>query len=387
MAGFGLTPKISRNNPIRKVCVVTGTRADYGKLFALTRHLGFENFSLSWFVTGMHMRQSYGLTSKEVHLAHDNVYEYINHNDQDDLSNILIKTISGFKDFLSEVNPDAVVVHGDRVEALAVSIACANAYVRLIHVEGGEVSGTIDESYRHAISKFSHVHIVSSDDAAHRLRLLGEPAERIFPIGSPELDLHAENNVKLSEVKARYNIEFTTYGIFIFHPVTSEIDALSATLERIAQGLVASGKQFVVIRPNNDPGQQLINDMLDSLPKDKFRIIPSMRFAHFSSLLKNAALFVGNSSCGVREAPFLGVPSIDVGSRQSNRSKAASVLAFDPDNDGLLNQAILDSWNKRHNPDYSFGDGLSGQRFLNIMMDEDIWRLSLQKRFEDFVNV
>lgn len=368
----------------KKICVVTGTRADYAKLFALARHLPVEHYNVAWFVTGMHMRQAFGLTSKEVHRDNNQVYEYINHNQLDDLSSILVKTVSGFKDFLEEFSPDAVLVHGDRIEALAVSIVCANAYVRLLHVEGGEVSGTIDESYRHAISKFSHIHFVSSNTAATRLRLLGEPAERIFQIGSPELDLHAENSVQLEDVLHRYEIPFHEYGVFIFHSVTSEIDNLTEVVAGVARGLISCGKNFVVIRPNNDPGQEIVNKMLDSLPKAQFRIIPSMRFSNFSTLLKNAQIFIGNSSCGVREAPFLGITSIDIGSRQKRRSYAKSIVPFDPEvGSDRLNQLIVENWGKKYRSDDGFGDGDAGQRFLKIMNGDKIWALDLQKCFED----
>jgi UDP-N-acetylglucosamine 2-epimerase (hydrolysing) len=156
--------------------------------------------------------------------------------------------------------PDLIVLHGDRIEALAGALVAATNYVRSAHVEGGEVSGTIDEVFRHCNTKLSTHHFVSSDAAATRVRSLGEPPETIHVIGSPELDFHAlPSGVTLDDVRARYAIPFADYGIATFHPVTSENrHDRPAGRRPFRRWLDASARPFVVIAPNNDPGSAAI---------------------------------------------------------------------------------------------------------------------------------
>ena len=144
---------------------------------------------------------------------------------------------------------------------------------------------------------------------------MGEPPDTIFTIGSPELDIHARpSGVTIDEVRRRYEITRDDYGVVVFHSVTSETATIGAQAAALFRSLDESRKQFVVILPNNDPGSEDIVRVIRALPVERFRTIPSMRFNYFSELLKNAAVLVGNSSVGVREAPFLGIPSLDVGS-------------------------------------------------------------------------
>ncbi len=158
----------------RNILFITGTRADYGKLEPLALIAKENGFGVTFFVTGMHMMAKYGLTKAEVHRSGFDVVEYINQRDGDPQDTILCKTMSGFSDYLKELKPDLVVVHGDRVEALACALVCATNYVLCAHIEGGEVSGTIDEIFRHCNTKLSSVHFVSSEAARERVIRLGE---------------------------------------------------------------------------------------------------------------------------------------------------------------------------------------------------------------------
>lgn len=365
----------------KKLLFVTGTRADFGKLEPLAKAAQLAGFEITFFITGMHMMQRYGETRLEVkRFAGAEFIEFVNQREGDALDFILAKTILGFSDFVHERRPDLVVIHGDRVEAMAASIVCAMRYIRSAHIEGGEVSGTIDESIRHCNTKLCATHFVSSEDAKARVLSLGEAPERVFNIGSPELDTHAQpSGVSIEEVKARYAIPFDDYGIVIFHPVTSEVDSMGAQAASLFGCLVQSGKHFVVIAPNNDPGTDDIFAVIEALPKDRFRLIPSMRFNYFSELMKNAAVMVGNSSAGVREAPFLGLPSLDVGSRQNNRAQADSIFgcsAFDQEKIQLF---LANQWHHRYKVDASFGNGMASDQFVQVLKVDKYWEISIQK--------
>jgi UDP-N-acetylglucosamine 2-epimerase (hydrolysing) len=365
----------------KKLLFVTGTRADFGKLEPLAKAAQLAGFEITFFITGMHMMQRYGETRLEVkRFAGAEFIEFVNQREGDALDFILAKTILGFSDFVHERRPDLVVIHGDRVEAMAASIVCAMRYIRSAHIEGGEVSGTIDESIRHCNTKLCATHFVSSEDAKARVLSLGEAPERVFNIGSPELDTHAQpSGVSIEEVKARYAIPFDDYGIVIFHPVTSEVDSMGAQAASLFGCLVQSGKHFVVIAPNNDPGTDDIFAVIEALPKDRFRLIPSMRFNYFSELMKNAAVMVGNSSAGVREAPFLGLPSLDVGSRQNNRAQADSIFgcsAFDQEKIQLF---LTNQWHHRYKVDASFGNGMASDQFVQVLNVDKYWKVNIQK--------
>jgi UDP-N-acetylglucosamine 2-epimerase (hydrolysing) len=333
----------------------------------------------------MHMMERYGLTRNEVRwMAGVTVHEFENQQEGDPQDLILARTVTGFSAFVRAARPDLVILHGDRVEALAGALVAATNYIRSAHVEGGEVSGTIDEVFRHCNTKLCTHHFVSSEAAARRVRALGEPDETIHPIGSPELDFHARpSGVTLDEVRARYAIPFGDYGIATFHPVTSEQDTIGQQAADLFEALEASGRHFVVIAPNNDPGSTAIFAVLEKLPKDRFRLLPSMRFAHFSELMKNAACMVGNSSAGVREAPFLGLPSLDIGTRQSNRSDAPSVVACEAGDRAAILDFLRSHWGRETVPHEGFGQGTAAQRFVETLARPAFWTLSLQKAFRD----
>jgi UDP-N-acetylglucosamine 2-epimerase (hydrolysing) len=247
-----------------------------------------------------------------------------------------------------------------------------------------KVSGTIDESIRHCNTKLCATHFVSSDAARQRVLALGEAPDRVYNIGSPELDTHARpSGVTLEEVKARYAIPFDDYGIVIFHPVTSEVDTIGAQAKSLFASLVASGKHFVVIAPNNDPGTDEIFAVIEGLPKERFRLIPSMRFAYFSELMRHASAMVGNSSAGVREAPFFGVPSLAIGTRQNKRANGPSITACMATENEVIEPFLRDTWGRHFPSDVTFGNGHAASRFVQTLHQTAFWCQPLQKAFAD----
>ena len=369
----------------RQLLFLTGTRADFGKLEPLATAARDRGFRVTFFVTGMHMLDRYGLTKLEVHrMPNVSVHEFLNQRPGDTQDIILAKTVTGFSDYVMEHRPDLIVVHGDRIEALAGSLVAATNYIPSAHIEGGEVSGTIDEAFRHCNTKLCTHHFVSSTSAGRRVMALGEPPSSVHVIGSPELDFHASSSgVSIDDVKARYGIEFPDYGIVVFHPVTSEQANIGAQAKKLFSALAASERNFVVIAPNNDPGSEAIFEVLEQLPSKRFRLIPSMRFAYFSELMKNAACLVGNSSAGVREAPFLGIPSLDVGTRQTNRAQAESVTACDAFETRTIQQFLAQEWGRRHAQHHGFGEGRAADRFATIISQPGFWTYGLQKAFHE----
>lgn len=371
----------------RNILFLTGTRADFGKLEPLSTAAQNNGFSVTFFVTGMHMLERYGMTKAEVHRVEGaKVYEFLNQRHGDGQDVILAKTIIGFSDFIAENRPDLIVVHGDRIEALAGAMVAATNYIPSAHIEGGEVSGTIDEIFRHCNTKLAAHHFVSSDQAKSRVLAMGEAGETVHVIGSPELDFHAEpSGITIHQVRERYDIEFEDYGIAIFHPVTSEQTTIGIQAQILFDALTASRKDFVVIAPNNDPGSEHIFEILKQLPKRQFRILPSMRFSHFSELMKNASCLVGNSSAGVREAPFIGIPSLDVGTRQTNRAQSKSVRMTNGHDQNSITRFLDEKWGLNYKKHAGFGEGKAADRFINVLNRSSFWNFNLQKAFNDNV--
>ncbi len=212
---------------MKKIVFVSGTRADFSKIKSLMMKVENSNeFELFIFVTGMHMSKKFGSTYMEIEkCGFKNIYKYINHDKYYQMDKALSSTIDGFSKFIHEIEPDLIVVHGDRVEPLAAAIVGSLNNILVAHIEGGELSGTIDESLRHAISKLAHIHLVNDEIAKKRLIQMGEDEKSIFIIGSPDLEL-LNNTISLDEAKKYYDIKFKNYAIAIFHPITTEINSL-----------------------------------------------------------------------------------------------------------------------------------------------------------------
>jgi len=371
----------------RRIVFLTGTRADFGKLKPLMHAVdGCPLFEGAVFVTGMHMLSRYGLTIDEVTKAgFTRIHAFMNQFRGEPSEHILANTITGLSRYVQEYEPDMIVVHGDRVETLAGAIVGALRNVLVAHIEGGELSGTIDETIRHAVSKLAHLHFVANQDAAERLRQLGERPESIHAIGSPDIDVMlSESLPDLESVRQRYGIEANVYGIVLFHPVTTEPHAQERAVGELLNALLESEFNYVVIYPNNDPGSDAILEQYAALEGHaRFKLLPSMRFEFFLTLLKHACVIVGNSSAGIREAPVYGVPTVNIGSRQHNRFRYESILDV-ADDRAAIGEAIarareMDSIR----PSRFFGDGHSAPRFLRVISDGAIWQMPRQKQFCD----
>lgn len=345
-----------------------------------------EKFYVEVFVTGMHLHAKYGYTVNEITRDGFNAFSFINHHEKGSMEMALSRTIEGLSLYLDENPFDAIVVHGDRVEALAGSVVGAIRNTPVVHIEGGEVSGTIDESIRHAVSKFAHVHFVANSSARDRLIRLGEDPERIRIIGSPDIDImHSSSLPSLDEVKMHYEINDGEYVICIMHPVTTK-PLLSATNARnMMEALKEKQIRAVIIRSNNDLGSALIDEIYDEYLSDPlFQFFPSIRFEAFLTLLKEARFIIGNSSAGIREAPHFGTPSVDIGSRQTNRASTQSIFHAEGSR-ASIESAIELALRYRGGEVKLFGDGNSAQLFHQALLEMDLSRLDLQKSFSEWI--
>lgn len=372
---------------MKKIVFLTGTRADFGKIKSLLQILqNSMDYETHIFVTGMHLLRQYGYTLIEIEKAgFKNISTFENFTHETTMDLTLAKTIEGFSAYVKKVKPDLIVVHGDRVEALAGAIVGSLKNILVAHIEGGEISGTIDELIRHSVSKLSHIHFVSNGEAEKRLLQMGEIPNSIFKIGSPDVDIMFSNNLPtINEVKDYYNITFSNYAIAMFHPVTTEFEQVEVYINNFVSALIESTKNYVVIYPNNDLGSSKIVDAYQKLNKlENFRILPSLRFEYFLTLLKNADFIIGNSSAGVREAPYYGVPTINIGTRQQNRALAKTILNCSYSKKEILEQVKFVESNPIKVIKSNFGGGNSARKFIEILNKKALWEISHQKQFKD----
>ena len=371
--------------PSKKIAFVTGTRADFGKLKSLMNKIqGDPAFELHVFVTGMHMLARYGSTHEEVEKSgFRNIYKFMNQNASDRMDHILSKTINGLSDYVHEIKPDLLVIHGDRVEALAGAAVGALNNLRVCHIEGGEVSGTVDELIRHAVSKLSHIHFVANASAQARLQQLGEREDSIYVIGSPDVDAMNSSLPSMDEVRRRYSFDYSEHAVLLFHPVTSELPDLRRQTRALVDVLLDSDQHYIVIYPNNDHGTEIILEEYERFRGNpRFKMYPSIRFEYFLRILKEARFVIGNSSAGVREAPHFGLPAINLGTRQNNRVTHDSVIsiAIEPQ---AMRAAIAVAQHMVRRPVALFGTGNSAELFHAILQDENFWRHPTQKFFVD----
>jgi UDP-N-acetylglucosamine 2-epimerase (hydrolysing) len=371
---------------VKKIVFLTGTRADFGKLKSLieiVRNTGA--FEVHIFATGMHMDIKYGFTVREIEkCGYNNIFKFINHDSESPMDITLSRTIEGFSSYIRLIGPDLIIVHGDRIEALAGSTVGALNNILVAHIEGGELSGTVDELIRHAVSKLSHAHFVANEEAKIRLCQMGEREESIFVIGSPDMDAMLSDQLPLiHEVKAYYEVPFENFAISMFHPVTTEVDDMDEYAENYVKALEESNLNYVVIYPNNDKGSDFILNKIKRLNNNpKFRVFPSVRFEAFLVLMKYASFITGNSSAGIREAPYYGIPTVNVGTRQNGRTNNPDIIHTDYSSKGIL-EGLQIALHKKVLPRKLFGEGKSDELFVEILSKEGFWRIPKQKLFAE----
>ena len=372
---------------MKKILFITGTRADYGKIKSLLKEVEADPcFELFIFVSGMHLVDKLGSTYKEVLKdKYNNIYVDFSQANTGIMSFDLGNVISNLTNKCRKIEPDMIVVHGDRIDAMAGAVVGALNNIVVAHIEGGELSGTIDESIRHAITKLSHLHLVSNTDAKKRLIQLGEEERRIFVIGSPDIDIMLSDNLpSIDLAKERYEIPFEKYAICMYHPVTTEVTLLKHHVKNLVDALIESGKDYIVVYPNNDLGSEIIiNEYERFSGNEHFRVFPSLRFEYFLTLLKHADFMIGNSSAGIRETGVYAVPSIDLGTRQRGRYSSHNKNIQHIDEDAQMIKSKIKKVDDYRLNSYHFGKGNSTEMFMNIIKKEDVWNMNIQKVFID----
>ncbi|MDR0986636.1 MAG: UDP-N-acetylglucosamine 2-epimerase [Ruminococcus sp.] len=370
-----------------KLVFLTGTRADYGKLKSIMQFCEKDrSFEVYVYVTGMHLRKEYGQTADEIKKdGYKNIIINEDYTVTDKMDENAALTILSFSKFVRKINPDLIIIHGDRTEPLAGAAVGVLNNIKVAHIEGGEVSGTADEFMRHAVTKLSSYHFVANDEAKFRVLQLGEKEDNVFVIGSPDIDIMlSESLPALKGIKAKYSMNFDKYAICIYHPVTTDNDTAKKA-ENLVNALEKSKRNYIVIKPNNDINNDIICEKFDRLKGNKnFLFYDSLPFEIFLTLLKNAEFIIGNSSAGVREACVYGVPAIDLGTRQNRRYNSQilkNIIHTEETIENIL--AAINNTNEHRFYSKYFGNGNSAIQFCKAIKNRLAKNENVQKVFVD----
>tara|TARA_A100001015_G_scaffold39738_1_gene43619 strand:- start:4499 stop:5626 length:1128 start_codon:yes stop_codon:yes gene_type:complete len=369
------------------IAFFTASRADYGKIKPVILEAKRKKIKFKIFVTGTHLLKEYGNTQNHIikDFGKKNLIIFKNQNFGETHKLIFKKTVNRFTIALEKKNFDCVFIHGDRIETLAAASVLTFSKIRIAHVEGGELSGTVDEMIRHSVTKLSHLHFVTNSAAKKVLIKSGEDEKNIFITGSPDVDLFDKNlRPTIEEVKKRYEIKFSEYIISFLHPVTTNTKVETKKKAKIYFETIRHLKNENIIQfvPNNDDNSdEILHVLKKKLSKNpNIKILKSMRFEFYLTLLESSKLILGNSSSAIMEAPYFNVPSINVGDRQSNRFGLNKII-----NTSFSKKNILNSIKKAKKIKLKskpvFGDGNSAKKIINVLLSKKFNKFKIQKTY------
>lgn len=377
----------------RKILYITGTRADYG----LMRSVLFEinnstSLDLEIIVTGMHLMDEFGMTVNEIKedgFHYHTLNAIFEEDDKASMAKFVGTTICLLTDKIKDIHPDLILLLGDRGEMLAGAIVGAYLNIPTAQLHGGEITSTVDEYVRHAITKLVNIHFPATQKSAERILAMGENPENIYLVGAPGLDYILNIELRdLSEIIHNYNLDISKPIILMIqHPVTLESNYASKQISETLNAISELEYQTLIIYPNADAGgREMIKEIkkYEHLPFiQSFKNIPRKDFI---SLMKISSVMVGNSSSGIIEAPSFKIPVVNIGSRQKNRERAQNVIDSDYDRDEIkkaikkaLNDVkFRDELKNCQNP---YGEGNTAIKIVeilkNINIDENLLNKAL----------
>ena len=379
----------------RRICVITGGRAEYGLLRWVMHEIrAAPEMELQLIVTGAHLEPRFGLTVEQIEAdgfeIDARVPLALEGDTPGDIVRAMAACLTGVSDALERLEPDVVLVLGDRYEILAAAEAALIHGAPLAHIAGGDITeGAFDESIRHALTKLAHIHLTTHAQAAARVIQMGEDPSRVHVVGSPGLDhLRRTPLLEGEALAAALGAPLGERNLLVtWHPVTLEADGGLGGFDALLAALDAFGPEVVkwVTRPNADPGGVAIEARLDrwAAGRADVHVFASLGQLRYLSLMAHVDAVVGNSSSGLYEAPSFGVPTVDIGDRQKGRLAAASVIRCVPA-PGAIEEAIRRAFEMDcsgiENP---YGDGDSARRIVNILRHAPSRESLLAKRFHE----
>lgn len=383
---------------MKKICLVTGSRAEYGLLRPLLKEIvNDSDLKLQLIATGMHLESEFGLTYKELEQDGFKIDEKIEISLNSDTPVGISKSvglgISGFSKAYDKLKPDIVVILGDRFEILSATIAAHIARIPIAHIHGGEVTqGAFDDAFRHSMTKMSHLHFTSTEDYRRRVIQLGESPERVFNVGALEVDnIKGLKLLSKEELEKDLDFKFQKHNLLVtFHPVTLESNTSEGQFKNlldVLDGLDQTG--IILTKSNADVGGRVINKMIDQYVNNnsqKAKAFTSLGNLKYLSTMQLVDAVVGNSSSGIIEALSFKIGTINIGDRQKGRIRAESIIDCEP-----TKEEIKVSFEKLYSKEFQqglasvvspYGDGKAAKRINHILKNFDV-KGSLKKAFYD----
>ncbi len=378
---------------MRKIAIFTGNRAEYGLQYPIINAIsGKTELSYHLLVSGAHLDSNFGQTLNEIKQDGFEIYREIKIDLKGDslfdTAQAIGSGVQNISQALHDLKPDILVVYADRFEGFAAIIAGTQSGIPTAHVEGGDITegGALDDSVRHAMTKLAHLHFTTNEDAARRVRTMGEEPWRVFNVGFPAIDLIADGNfASKEELTKRFGIDFERPIIlFTQHSIATEYQDVAAQLGpslRALETMARVGCQVIVTYPNNDAGGKRIIEMLNQWIKPGIpgiKVVSSMGRYKYHGLLYHCGLgggrgvCVGNSSSGIKETPALGCPAVNIGERQKGRLRAENVLDAGHDEKEItvaIWKSLFDDVFREHcrNVKNPYGVGDAGKKIADVL--------------------
>lgn len=376
---------------MRRICVVTGTRAEYGLLFQLMKKIQADSeLQLQIIASGMHLSPEFGLTYQQIEADGFRIDKKVEILLSSDTAVGISKTIGlaniSFAEAIEDLAPDMIIVLGDRTEIFALANVSLIAGIPIAHIHGGELTeGAYDDAIRHSITKMSHLHFVATEEYRKRVIQLGEHPSTVYNVGAPGLDnIRLMNLLSKEEFEDSIDRELMENNLIItFHPVTLEDASAAEQFQSLLSSLDKLDNTLLIFtKPNSDKDGRIIIKMIDDyVTQNAIKAIAftSLGQLRYLSALKYVDAVVGNSSSGIIEVPSFGIPTINIGDRQKGRVAADSVLHCGTSTDEifkLIQSSLAYPCEKAINP---YGDGKAGERIFRVIKDSK--HISLKKQF------
>lgn len=380
---------------MRKIAVVTGSRAEYGILYPVLKAIEAKpELELSLVVTGMHLSREFGYTVKEIQNDGFKVDAKVDMLLSSDTPEAMAKSVGlgiiGMAQAWEQFKPYIILVLGDRVEPLAAAISGAYMNIPVAHTHGGDSPrGGLDEYARHAITKFAHIHFPATKTSAERIIKMGEDKWRVHMVGSPALDsILNEPSISAEVLAKKFGIDSSKPLILLVqHPLTTEVENAAGQMRETLRAIIEVGYPAIVVYPNSDAGGRRMIEVIKEYEKKYpfIKALKSLPRREYLGLMKVASVLVGNSSSGIIDAPSLGLPAVNIGTRQEGRERGRNVIdvghskqeIIEAIKKALTDKEFLDEVKRCENP---YGDGKASQRIAEILSSIEIVPQLLQKK-------
>ncbi len=327
----------------RKVLYISGTRADYGLMRSVLRCIhDHPDLSLEIAATGMHLMDEFGTTLNEIekdNFPFSRIEAVIEGDDKSSMSRFIGTAIQKLTDYIEKSRPNIILVLGDRGEMLAGAVVGTYLGIPVAHIHGGEITSTVDDITRHAITKLSHIHFPTTNESAERIIRMGENPACVFVVGAPGLDqVLSEKPISKTDISKKYSlVPENPFFLVVQHPVSLEVEDSGIQMHETLEAVVALHQQTIIVYPNADAGGRKMIDVIHEYESDPlihtFKSIPHIDYI---SLLREASALIGNSSSGIIEAPSLGTPVVNIGSRQQGRQRGDNVIDVGYDQNEII---------------------------------------------------